>query len=110
MVNTGPRTLYGVVIRDVIARGDLEEMRAFQRVSGQLLHEAGDLESEELEKWKTAQNELTAAIADHEHVALTPDSVVAIKDGIVVIDSIELARALKPALDSDLEPRITISW
>ena len=110
MANVDPRVLYGVVIQDVISRGNIEEMRAFVTVSASLLQSSGDLESAELEKWKSAHEELMAAVAERAPVDLSPDDIIAIKDGIVVIDSIELARALKPIVDSDLEPRITISW
>lgn len=97
--------LYGVAIRDAIARSNLDEMRAFATVSASLLEEASDLEAADAEEWRTAHGELLASIAEAEGIELDPEDIVAIKDGIIVIDNIELARSLKPVLQSDLEIR-----
>ena len=104
--------LYGVAIRDAISRGNIDEMRAFASVSAALLRDAPDLDSADLAEWEAAQRELVQAVADGSKISINKDDVLVVKDGIVVIDNIELARALKPIVDSDLEPRLTItlSW
>lgn len=104
--------LYGVALRDAVARGNVDEMRAFASVSSSLLASTPEVEGADLAEWEAAHKELLAAIAERESIDLGTEDIIAIKDGIVVIDSIDLARALKPIVDSDLEPRvtITISW
>lgn len=94
--------LYGVAIRDTLKSGDLDKMLAMASVSDTLLKSA-DLEGDELEDWKEAHNELLQAISEKDQVQVSKDDVVAIKDGIVVLDNIHLARRLKMAVNSDLE-------
>jgi len=104
--------LYGVMLREAIASADLETMRAFATVSSSMLENSGDLEAADLEEWKAAHQELLSAIAESASIELASEDIVAIRDGIVVIDNNEFARSLKPLLNADLEPRltITISW
>lgn len=102
--------LYGVALRDAVARGNVDEMRAFASVSSSLLSSAPEVESADLAEWEAAHKELLAAIAERESIDLDSDDIIAIKDGIVVIDSISLARALKPIVEFDLEPRVTITF
>ncbi|GEM_PF-2066059 len=110
-MSIGPRLLYGVMLRDVVASSDIDEMRAFAAVSNRLLKQLGeedDLESEEITEWQTAHQEILNAIAEQESITLSVEDIIAIKDGIVVIDNINLARQLKQLTNNDLEGEITI--
>lgn len=60
-----PRILYGVMLKDVLANSDPDEMRAFLLVSSKMLAEAGDdFDGPEAEEWRAAHEELARAIAE----------------------------------------------
>lgn len=104
--------LYGRPIIDIMAEGDLDTMRAYALVSAKMLENSDDLEDEAAEEWKAAHEELIRAISSKESILLESEDVVAIRDGIVVIDSISLARALKTSMSDDLEEttvRVTVT-
>ena len=102
--------LYMVTIRDVVARGNIDEMRGIALTARAILNDAGDAESEEIRDLRTATNELMVAIAEGSSIKLDKSDIVAIHDGMVWMDNIELARALKSLIDTDGEPRITITF
>jgi hypothetical protein len=98
----GLMLLYGVTIRDILARGDLEQMRAVASISSMLIS-SSDLEGDEATDLKKAHQELMTALGERDRIEISTDDVIAIKDGIVVIDSIQLAKRLKLAMASDVE-------
>lgn len=107
---TRPMLLYMTTIRDAVARGDSDEMRGLAKTVRSILASAGDAESEEIRDLKTAAGELMAAIAEQSAVLVEKHQIVAIHEGMVWIDNIELARSLKSLIDTDAEPRITITF
>lgn len=94
--------LYGVAIRDLIKSGDLDQMRSMASVSNLLLKNS-DIEGDELADLQEANKELMHAINERDQVEVAASDIIAIRDGIVVIDNIKLARRLKLAASSDLE-------
>ncbi|MGJ4890270.1 DUF1843 domain-containing protein [Bradyrhizobium sp. HKCCYLRH3099] len=107
--------MYGRPILDSIASGNLDQMKKMLAASEVLLAQRDDAEAgtEESKEWEAAHKELLTAIAEKESVKLSKNAIVAIHDGIVVLDSIQLARALKAALDSDEEGfycELKIGW
>lgn len=107
---TRPLLLYMVTIRDAVARGNLDEMRGLALTVNSILADAGDAETEEIRDLRVATGELMAAIAEQSSVTLDKKDIVAIHEGMVWIDNIELARALKAVTSTDAEPRITITF
>lgn len=109
-----PMLMYGVALNEAIKKGNLSEMRELAAVSAFLLKsQDSDLESDERRDWQETHNQLVAAIAEKEAVKLAREDVLAIRDGVVVLDSIQLARALKSLLNSDVEGpymKITFGW
>lgn len=109
-----PMLMYGVALNEAIRKGNLSEMRNLATVSGFLLKsQETDLESDEVKDWQETHKQLVAAIAEKEAIKLAKEDVVAIRDGFVVLDSIQLARALKSLLDSDVEGpyiKISVGW
>ncbi|ASU39126.1 hypothetical protein hmeg3_13075 [Herbaspirillum sp. meg3] len=104
--------MYGVALNQAIARGNLSEMRELATVSAYLKRtQTDDLESDESKEWDEAHKQLLASIAEKEAIKLAKEDIVAIRDGFVVLDNIQVARALKTLLDSDSEgPYIKISF
>ena len=109
-----PMLLYGVALNEAIDRGNLTEMRELATVSGFLLrNNSSDLEDDEVAEWREAQKMLVAAISEKESIKIAREDIVAVRDGIVVIDSIQFARALKTLLSSDTEGpyiSVTVGW
>jgi len=107
-----PMLMYGVAINEAIAKGNLEEMRELAAVSAYLLRtQSSDLESDEVKTWSEAHKQLASAIIERETIKLARENIIAIRDGIVVLDSIAVARTLKTLLDSDVEgPYIKLSF
>ena len=109
-----PMLMYGVALNEAIKKGSLSEMRELAAVSAFLLKSQGtDLESDEGQDWKEAHNQLVAAISEKEAIKLAREDIVAIRDGVVVLDSIQLARALKSLLNSDVEGpyiKVSVGW
>lgn len=97
--------MYGLPILDSIAKGDLDQMRKMAAASELLLSQRDDAESgtDESKEWEAAHRDLLKAIAEKESVKLSKQAVIAVRDGIVVIDSIDFARAIKNGLESDEE-------
>lgn len=108
MPGSRPALLYMATVRDAIARGDIDEMRGLAKTVNAVIKGAGDAESEEIKELKTSQVELLAALAERSSVTLARKDIVAIHEGMVLIDSIELARSLKTLLETDAEPSITV--
>jgi hypothetical protein len=107
-----PMLMYGVALNEAIARGNLSEMRDLAIASAFLKRtQANDLESDDGKDWEEAHKHLLAAIAEKESIKLAKEDIIAIRDGIVVLDSIGVARALKTLLSSDTEgPYVKISF
>lgn len=105
-----PMLLYMATIRDAVARGNIDEMRGLSLTVQSILASAGDAESEEVRDLKTAASELIAAISERSAVDLQKSQIIAIHEGMIWIDNIELARALKALIETDAEPRITITF
>lgn len=97
--------MYGRPIFDAVASGNLDQMRKVLAASEFLMSQRDDAEAgtDEAKEWDAAHRELIKAIAEKESIKLSKQSIVAIRDGIVVIDNIALARQLKQVLESDEE-------
>lgn len=96
--------LYGLPIRDAIQKGNLDEMKEMLSVSAWMIRNSGDdTESDEFQDWKSAHQDLAEAVAEKTNILIDPSDILVIKDGIVVIDSISLARSLKQLTSSDEE-------
>ena len=107
--------LYGVGIRDSIATGNLDKMKELAVVSAYLLKQRDDAEAgtDDSKAWEAAHKELLNAIQERETLTIVPSDIVAIKDGIIVLDSISVARALSGAAKSDAEGfycELKIGW
>jgi hypothetical protein len=107
-----PMLMYGVALNEAIARGNLSEMRDLVAVSTFLKRtQLDDLESDEAKEWEEAHKQLVTAISEKESIKLAKEDIIAIRDGIVVLDSIAMARVLKTLLTSDTEgPYMKISF
>ncbi|SAL02147.1 hypothetical protein AWB80_08289 [Caballeronia pedi] len=109
-----PMPLYGVAINEAIHRGNLEEMRELATVTGYMLRvRSQDLEGDEEAELTAANKQLVSAIAERTAIKLAREDIVAVRDGFVLIDSVELARGLNLLLNSDTEGpyiRLEIGW
>lgn len=103
-------TLYMTTLRDAVARGNLDEMRGLALTVQSILNDAGDAESEEIRDLKVSAEELHSAIAEKSSMTLTKKDIIVIHEGMVLLDNIHLARSLKALIDTDAEPRITITF
>lgn len=107
-------TIPGIPVKDIISKGNLDEMRELAVVTSYLSRiRTSDLESDESNELKEAHNSLLVAISEREKIQLSRENILTIHDGIVVIDNIQLARSLKSFVESDLEGpyiKVTIGW
>ena len=102
------------IINEAISRGNTDELNELLSAIKYMIRIwRTDLESEEVADLKKNRDTLTKAIVERSEIKIAKEDILSIKDGIVLIESISLAKELKKLLASDVEGpfiKVTFGW
>ncbi|MGU3523439.1 hypothetical protein ACLBW2_10080 [Enterobacteriaceae bacterium C23F] len=101
-------------INKAISDGGIDNLEELLSVVNYMIRiRPGDLEDDVLHELKENQKTIAAALSEGKQIKIAKDDVLAVKDGIVVVDSAQLAKQLKMLLTSDTEGpyiKISVGW
>lgn len=94
---------YGVALRDVHSRGDLDEMKSVVATSSALMALHVDDPATVSKEWIESHIELQSAVNLLEPIKIKKRDIYSIEDGVVVVNNVTLGNQLRASIGSDVE-------